>query len=104
MKKMSAVLILSLIAVCFSLPAQAEEPSLELGKQLFNNPGLGASTNDKSCNSCHPDGKGLEKADANQQLTQIINKCIKGPMQGEGINEETVAMKSLKLYLQSLAK
>lgn len=104
MKKMSALLTLSLVALCFSLAAQAEESSLELGKQLFNNPGLGASKNDKSCNSCHADGKGLEKAGADQHLAEIINKCIKGPMQGEGINEGTVAMQSLVLYIQSLAK
>ncbi len=29
------------------------------GKALFNDPKLGGATSGKSCNSCHPDGKGL---------------------------------------------
>ncbi|MBI5556193.1 MAG: hypothetical protein HY885_00990 [Deltaproteobacteria bacterium] len=88
----------------FSAPLSAEEASVELGQKLFNNPGLGASKNDKSCNSCHENGKGMDKAGKNPELALMINKCIKGPLQGEGISEDSVAMRSLKLYIQSLAK
>lgn len=46
----------------------------------------------------------MEKAGANPQLVSMINRCIKGPLQGEPLSEKTVAMKSLKMYLKSLAK
>ena len=52
----------------------------------------------------HGNGKGMEKAGANPRLTQMINMCIRGPLKGEPLNEETVAMESLRMYLKSLAK
>jgi len=104
MKKTVSLLTVSCALVLFALPIQAEEASVDLGRTLFNNAGLGASINDKTCNSCHDNGKGLEKAGAKADLSAMINKCIIGPLQGEGISEDTVAMQSLKLYIQSLAK
>ncbi|MBU0908896.1 MAG: cytochrome-c peroxidase [Proteobacteria bacterium] len=104
MKKIATLLAASCALVLFALPVQAEEASVELGHTLFNDAGLGASKNDKSCNTCHENGKGMEKAGASSDLAALINKCIKGPLQGEGISEDTVAMESLKLYIKSLAK
>jgi len=104
MKKTVSLLAASCALVLFALPVQAEEATVDLGHTLFNDAGLGASKNDKTCNSCHENGKGLEKAGAKADLAAMINKCIKGPLQGEGITEDTVAMQSLKLYIQSLAK
>ena len=104
MKKMKIVpLVMAILLLCFS-SAWAEKPSIELGEKLFNNPRLGASMNDTSCASCHPGGKGMEKAGANPRLAKMINMCIRGPLKGEPLNEETVAMQSLKMYLKSLAK
>lgn len=80
------------------------ESSVELGKKLFNDPTLGGSTNDKSCNSCHADGKGLEKAGAKDNLSDIINQCVTGPLGGQKIDGRTVEMRSLKMYIQSLGK
>ncbi|MEW6289753.1 MAG: cytochrome c peroxidase [Thermodesulfobacteriota bacterium] len=104
MKKIASFLAASCAMVLFTLPVQAEEASVDLGRTLFNDPGLGASKNDKSCNSCHENGKGLEKAGCKADLAAMINKCIIGPLEGEGISADTVAMQSLKLYIQSLAK
>ena len=104
MKRMQVVFVLMAGLILSGSPAWAEKPSVELGEKLFNNPGLGASKNDTSCASCHPNGKGMSKAGANPRLTQMINLCIKGPLKGEPLNEETVAMDSLKMYLNSLAK
>ena len=104
MKKTVTLLAASCALLLFALPVQAEEPSVALGKALFSNPGLGASKNDKTCNTCHADGKGMEKAGARSDLASVINQCIRGPLQGEGINEDTVAMESLKLYIKSLGK
>lgn len=84
--------------------ALAEQPSEARGMELFSNPGLGASQNAISCATCHPDGKGMEKAAANPRLTEMINRCITGPLKGEPLSAESVAMQSLELYLNSLAK
>jgi cytochrome c peroxidase len=102
MKKILSLSTIAVAVVLLSLPVAAEDASVELGKKLFNNPGLGASQNAISCNTCHPDGIGLEKAGGNPNLAAVINQCITGPLSGEKINEETVAMQSLKLYIQSL--
>jgi cytochrome c553 len=103
MKKTVSFLALACTFVLAAVPVAAQEASVAMGQQLFNNPGLGASKNDKSCNSCHPGGKGLEKAGAKADLADMINKCIKGPLQGEGIGTDTVAMQSLEMYIKSLA-
>ena len=104
MKKTILFLVTSFAIGLMSVPAFAEESSVELGKKLFNNSGLGASKNAINCNTCHPNGEGLENVGKNPKLTAIINKCIIGPLQGEKLNEQTVAMQSLKMYIQSLSK
>lgn len=82
--------------------ALAGKSSIELGKDLFNDPALGGSSNDKSCNSCHAAGKGLEKAGASKKLTKNINECITGPLQGSKIDGRSAEMRSLKMYIESL--
>ncbi len=104
MTKIKIVLVLAVGLVLCSYSAWAGKPSVELGEKLFNQPGLGASENATSCGSCHPQGKGMEKAGANPQLAAMINRCIQGPLKGEEINEKTEAMESLKMYIKSLAK
>ncbi|NTV13834.1 MAG: hypothetical protein HGA96_07910 [Desulfobulbaceae bacterium] len=85
------------------LPVLAgEKTSLELGKKLFTSPGLGGSSNGKSCESCHPGGAKLEKAAANKDLGQMINHCITDTLGGKKIDGRSVEMKSLKLYIGSL--
>jgi cytochrome c peroxidase len=85
-----------------ALPALAGKSSVELGKQLFNDPSLGSSTNDKSCNSCHPGGEGLEKAASLKDLSKTINLCVTGPMAGKKLDGRGVEMRSLKMYIESL--
>ena len=75
---------------------------MELGKKRLTDPTLGGSANDKSCNSCHADGKGLEKASDNKKLVKVINQCITGPLKGKKIDGRTAEMRSLKMYIKSL--
>jgi hypothetical protein len=63
---------------------------------------LGSSTNDKSCNTCHPDGKGLEKAGANLEST--IQACIQQTMGGKLLATDSQEMKDLVAYITSLKK
>ncbi|MBU0481240.1 MAG: cytochrome-c peroxidase [Proteobacteria bacterium] len=104
MKTIISFLVTSFVICLMSAAAFADEVSVELGQQLFNNPGLGASQNAINCNTCHPNGEGLEHAGGKANLAAIINKCIVGPLKGEKLNEQTVAMQSLMMYIQSLSK
>jgi cytochrome c peroxidase len=80
----------------------AEAPSAALGEKLFNDSALGGSDNQKSCNTCHPGGKGLQAAGSNPNLAVIINRCIAGPLKGQALKDDSIEMQSLTLYIKSL--
>jgi cytochrome c peroxidase len=65
------------LGLIFSLAIAAG--NVEKGKALFNDAKLGGGTSGVSCNSCHPDGKGLEKAAdrKDKDLEKQVNLCIK---------------------------
>lgn len=72
------------------------------GKQLFSDPKLGGSTNDKSCNTCHPEGKGLEKTGAN--LESMIQACIQKALDGKPLAADSQDLKDLVAYMKTLKK
>ncbi len=76
------------------------EPSVDSGKKLFNDAGLG--TNGKTCNDCHPNGKGIEKAAGNKDLDKIVNGCIAQALQGKPLNPLSTEMRSIILYINGL--
>lgn len=105
MKTSRLILAISMIMALTATVAMAKEKtSVELGQKLFNDPKLGGATSGQTCNTCHPGGKGLEKAGDKANLDDMIDKCIVGPLKGKKVDGRTVEMKSLKLYIQSLAK
>jgi len=65
------------------------------GKQLFSDPKLGGCTYDKSCNSCHPGGKGLENAKDLENMTQ---KCIEKALGG---NRWQQILRSWRIWLRT---
>jgi len=93
---------LSILAVA-SLALAGNGASAGKGKELFTGKKLG--TNGKSCSTCHPDGKGLKKAAAydDEELGSIINQCITNPLKGKALDPTSTEMKSLVLYIKSLA-
>jgi cytochrome c peroxidase len=95
-------LVVLLAAAAHTSPAA--EASAGQGKTLFNDPTLGGSTNPTSCNTCHQDGKGLEKAGVREDLAAMINNCIAQALQGKKLDENSPEMKSLLLYIKSLGK
>ena len=101
---------IALLAVCVTValmaaaPLGAGESSIEQGKELFSAKTLGGSTNETSCSSCHPGGKGLEKAGKKSNLGDMINRCIAGPLGGQRVEEASPEMGSLKMYIESLGK
>ncbi|MBF0516243.1 MAG: cytochrome C [Nitrospirae bacterium] len=96
------VLILSLFI------ASAYAQTNENGKKLFNNKRLGNSSNERSCNTCHPAGKGIDSAkfaamDTNDaSLKGIVNKCIEGPLMGKALPTESQEMNDIVQYIKSL--
>ena len=72
------------------------------GKILFNDTKLGGGTVGSSCNSCHPDGKGLEKAADRKDLEKMVNLCIENALKGKAIDPKSKEMTNLVAYLKSL--
>ncbi|MFN3504867.1 MAG: hypothetical protein ACK4Y7_01475 [Caldimicrobium sp.] len=84
---------------------------VEKGKKLFNNPKLG--TAGKSCNSCHPNGQGLEQAGTKKEfkimgknlksLEEAINLCIEMALKGKALDPKSKEMEDLVAYIKSLS-
>jgi mono/diheme cytochrome c family protein len=72
------------------------------GKVLFNDPTLGNGTAGVSCNTCHPNGKGLEQAGNRKDLAQFINSCIVKALKGKGLAPASAEMADLIAYIKSL--
>ncbi len=85
------------------------------GKALFNDPKLGGGTSGKSCNSCHPDGKGLMGGKkeyvtpapgggkkTHKTLEEAINWCIEMALKGKAIDPKGEDMANIVSYINSL--
>lgn len=96
------VVFISMIVMTSSAFA-SETASLDRGKELFKDAQLG--TNGKSCNVCHNGGRGMSKAAIydEKKLVGIINRCIKASLAGKALDPGSAEMKSLVLYIKSLA-
>lgn len=100
----NALFILALSGVAMTSVALASGgASLERGKALFNDAGLAHSSNGRSCSSCHAGGAKLENANRNPDLAGQINRCIKGALNGKPLDKNSSDMRSLVMYVQSLA-
>lgn len=104
MKKNCLVTLLAIMLGFVAGPAMGQDASVEQGAKLFADPALGGSPNPAKCTDCHPGGQGLDQAGAKENLPAMINMCIQQALQGQQLNEQSVEMESLKLYIQSLAK
>jgi cytochrome c553 len=74
------------------------------GKVLFNDPRLSGASAGVSCNSCHPDGKGLEKAAKRKDLQKVVNSCIENALKGKAVDPKSDEMANLVAYIKSLEK
>jgi cytochrome c len=82
------------------------------GKKLFEDPKFAGSTNEKSCNSCHPGGSGLQKAGEKTSFTimgkqkdsleDTVNLCIQMALKGKPISKDSQKMKDIVSYVKSL--
>ena len=83
--------------------ATGDTTKIELGKQLFNDPTFAMSTNEISCNSCHPDGNRIG-AIAKGDYTEMINLCIVGALKGQALEKDSKKMEAMQAYLLSLVQ
>lgn len=97
-------LLTALFLLGLTLTTQAQEgPSTELGKRLFESPDLGS--NGRSCSTCHPQAKGLEKIGraTDEELRDTVNQCIQKTLDGPPLSPGTQELESIILYLRTLA-
>ena len=84
----------------------------EKGKAMFNDPK--AFGGQKACSSCHPDGRGLEKAAAEKEWTtpagktktleEAINLCIVNANKGKALAVKSEQMADMVAFIKSLGK
>lgn len=110
--KVLKIALLSVIAVglVFSVAFAVKHLPEERGKTLFNDPKFAGGT--KACSSCHPDGKGLEKAadkkefkifgKTQKSLEEAVNFCIVNANKGKVIDPKSDQMKDIVAYIKSL--
>ncbi len=82
------------------------------GKALFNDVKFAGGTAGKSCNSCHPNGKGLENSGEKREfsimgkkqmgLEEAVNFCIVNANKGKAIEPKSEQMKNIVAYIKSL--
>jgi cytochrome c len=100
------------LGLVFSSAFAMKHTPEERGKALFNDPkAFGGKT---SCSSCHPDGKGMEKAAAKAEWTtpagktktleEAINVCIVNANKGKALDVKSEQMKDMVAYIKSLGK
>ena len=112
--KIVKVILLSLIAVSLVVSFAFAAGNVAKGKALFNDPKFAGGTSGKSCNSCHPDGKGLEEAGIKKEwgtpagvhktLEEAVNTCITMALEGKALDPKSQEMKEIVAYIKSLGK
>lgn len=95
-------------------PSYAVMGDVRKGRALFRDLNFGNGKARKSCDSCHPDGKGLNKAGGkskfnimNQRqdsLEEAVNFCIERALKGQVIDPDGQDMKDIVAYIRSLRK
>ena len=100
MRAFGIILVCIILGGSFSLALAAGDAGK--GKILFSNTKLSGATAGSSCNSCHPGGKGLEKAGARKDLPKVINACIENALKGKPLSPKSSEMADLVAYVKSL--
>jgi cytochrome c len=110
--KILKVLLFSLLAFSLVSSFAFAAGDVEKGKAMFNDPKLG--TNNSTCATCHPGGKGLEKAGEKgkkqwktpggvlNSLEDAINMCITMALKGKALDKDSQKMKDMVAYIKSI--
>ena len=104
--KLSKIACMAVIALGLIFTVSFAAGGVEKGKALFNDASFAGGV--KACSSCHPNGKGLEKAAEKKEfktqngLEERINSCIVNANRGKALDVNSEQMKSLVSYIKSL--
>jgi len=104
---MKSFKIIALVAITMLLASAvfaAHHTPVDRGKALFNDPKLGNGTTGKSCGSCHPDGKDLEKISSmpGEKIAETANNCITMGLKGKALDVKSEQMKDLVAYIKTI--
>lgn len=112
MRSMKIIAVVILVTLAASSVLATHHTPEDRGKALFNDPKLGGGTAGRSCNTCHPGGKGLfGVADKREwknpggifkSLAETVNTCIVMALKGKALDVNSEQMKDLISYLKSL--
>lgn len=105
-----ALMCMMVFLLLFSVAYAKKHLPEERGKTLFENPKFAGGV--KSCNECHPGGKGLEKAadkkefrimgKTQKSLEEAVNFCIEMGNKGKAIDAKSPEMADIVAYIKSL--
>ncbi|MEN8231521.1 MAG: hypothetical protein ABFR35_02435 [Thermodesulfobacteriota bacterium] len=113
-KKIVFLIIISALTLplAFTLAVAEHQTPAERGKIHFNNPDFAGGK--RSCNSCHPNGKGLEEAGKKSSFTKMggqlasledaVNMCIIHANEGDVLKVVVNEMQEIVSYIKSLGK
>ena len=107
-----SVIVPIALILAFSVAFAMSHKAAERGKALFENPNFAGGK--KTCNSCHPKGKGLLKAGSKTKfsimggqqasLEEAINFCIVNANKGNVLKVVATEMQEIVSYIKSLGK
>ncbi len=112
MRSMKLIVVIAVVMLVASSALAMHHTPEDRGKALFNDPKLGGGTSGNSCNTCHPNGKGLEGVGSKKEwknpggmfksLEEAVNVCIEMALKGKPLDVNSEQMKDLISYLKSL--
>jgi len=112
MRLFKIIAVIAVVLLVSSAVLAMHHTPEDRGKALFNDQKLGGGTSGKSCNTCHPDGKGLEGVGNKKEwknpggtfksLEEAVNVCIEMALKGKALDVKSDQMKDMISYLKSL--
>lgn len=108
--KIAKIVMLSLVVLGLVFTFAFAAGDAAKGKALFNDKKFAGGS--KSCNDCHANGKGMEKASdkkdfkimgkTQKNLEEAVNACIEGGNKGKAIDAKSAQMQDMVAYIKSL--
>jgi cytochrome c len=112
MKKTVFLSVVLLSVLAFSIAVAENNTPEDRGMAHFNNPEFAGGK--RSCNSCHPNGRGLESAGAKSSfaimggqqgsLAEAVNVCIVNANKGNALKVDSTEMQEMVSFIKSLGK
>ncbi len=108
--KIAKIMLISLLVLGLAVTFSFAAGDAAKGKAMFNDPKFAGGS--KACSTCHPNGKGLEKAGekkdfsimggTQKSLEEAVNACIVGANKGKALDVKSPQMQDMVAYIKSL--